>query len=153
MDGSLLAASLNSSREIWSSLFLSILEKILSTRCCGVSPSSFIFIMITVPTILSYMLKAQLSFCSKFPATLIGQRADENSELDVPSPFLVDVRKVLGELEASPVTVSLLRTESVPGGLREAAELARTKRNQSQLNVPACNSPSTPLPCLEATQP
>lgn len=52
MDGSLLAASLNSSSVIWSSLFLSILEKILSTLCSGVRPSSFIFIMITVPTIL-----------------------------------------------------------------------------------------------------
>ena len=52
MEGSLLAASLNSSSEIWSSLFLSILEKILSTLCSGVRPSSFIFIMITVPTIL-----------------------------------------------------------------------------------------------------
>lgn len=52
MDGSLFAASLNSSNEIWSSLFLSILLKILSTLCSGVKPSSFIFIMITVPTIL-----------------------------------------------------------------------------------------------------
>lgn len=52
MDGSLFAASLNSSSEIWSSLFLSILLKILSTLCSGVKPSSFIFIMITVPTIL-----------------------------------------------------------------------------------------------------
>lgn len=52
MEGSLFAASLNSSREIWSSLSLSIFVKILSTRCCGVSPSWFILIMITVPTIL-----------------------------------------------------------------------------------------------------
>lgn len=52
MEGSLFAASLNSSREIWSSLSLSILVKILSTRCWGVSPSWFIRIMITVPTIL-----------------------------------------------------------------------------------------------------
>lgn len=52
MDGSDLAASLNSSRVISSLWSLSILEKILSTRCCGVSPSSFIRIMITVPTIL-----------------------------------------------------------------------------------------------------
>lgn len=52
MEGSLFAASLNSSREIWSSLSLSIFVKILSTRCWGVSPSWFILIMITVPTIL-----------------------------------------------------------------------------------------------------
>lgn len=52
MEGSLFAASLNSSREIWSSLSLSILVKILSTRCWGVSPSWFMRIMITVPTIL-----------------------------------------------------------------------------------------------------
>ncbi len=52
MEGSDLAASLNSSRVISSLWSLSILEKILSTRCCGVSPSSFIRIMITVPTIL-----------------------------------------------------------------------------------------------------
>lgn len=52
MEGSDLAASLNSSRVISSLWSLSILEKILSTRCCGVSPSSFMRIMITVPTIL-----------------------------------------------------------------------------------------------------
>ncbi len=52
MEGSLLAASLNSSSVISSLWSLSILLKILSTRCCGVSPSSFIRIMITVPTIL-----------------------------------------------------------------------------------------------------
>lgn len=39
IDGSLLAASLNSSRVIWSSLSLSIFVKILSTLCCGVRPS------------------------------------------------------------------------------------------------------------------
>ena len=61
MDGSLLAPSMNSSRDSLPSRFLSICRKILSVRFSGVDSSSGIFI--TVPTILYMACKEEQTGC------------------------------------------------------------------------------------------
>ncbi|TNN78245.1 hypothetical protein EYF80_011485 [Liparis tanakae] len=163
MDGSLFAASLNSSNEIWSSLFLSILPKILSTLCCGVKPSSFIFIMITEPTILSYMLKAQLSFCSKLPRDVMDRAQMNSRKSMVPSPFLSKVLKAccanfdaspygkncecVGEISSITSGVSLLFCFPMVPVVRERPiYLMRRSRDRSHASLRLCDYRSAASP-------